>query len=81
LEGKKVVALGHKAQRRPHSSWRASDDSRFIVLTSIVKKWRAKNFDATCDFLFGQTRNRISSHRAKTADVMTVRRWIVEKYH
>jgi hypothetical protein len=38
LEGKKVVALGHKAQRRPHSSWRASDDSRFIVLTSIVKK-------------------------------------------
>jgi hypothetical protein len=54
LEGKKVVALGHKAQRRPHSSWQASDDSRFIVLTSIIKKWRAKNFDATCDFLFAK---------------------------
>jgi hypothetical protein len=72
LEGEKVVALGHKAQRHPHSSWRASDDSRFIVLTSIVKKWRAKNFDAMCDFLFAQTRNRMSSHHAKTADVMSV---------
>jgi hypothetical protein len=27
--------------------WRASDNSRFIVLTSLVKKWRTKNFDAT----------------------------------
>jgi hypothetical protein len=52
LEGKKVVALGHKAQRHPHSSWWASDNSRFIVLTSLIKKWRAKNFDVTCDFQF-----------------------------
>jgi hypothetical protein len=29
----------------------------------------------------GQTRNRISSHRAKNADVMSMRRWIVEKCH
>jgi hypothetical protein len=52
LEGKKVLALGHKAQRHRHSSWRASDNSRFIVLTSLIKKWRAKNFDVTCDFQF-----------------------------
>jgi hypothetical protein len=40
--GKEVVALGDKAQCHPHSSWQASDNSRFIVLTSIVKKWHAK---------------------------------------
>jgi hypothetical protein len=47
-----VVALGHKAQRHPHSSWQASDDSHFIILTSLIKKWGAENFDAMCNFLF-----------------------------
>jgi hypothetical protein len=65
LEGKKVVALGHKAQCRPHSSWQESDDSHFIVLTSLVKKWRAKNFDATCDFLFAPNKKShfVASHQ------------------
>jgi hypothetical protein len=77
LEGKKVMALGRKVQCHPHSSWRASDDSRFIILMSLVK-----NFDAMCNFLFGmQTRNRISLHHAKNADIMSVRWWIVKKYH
>jgi hypothetical protein len=52
LEGKKVMVLGHKAQCHPHSSWRESDDSR------------AKNFNAMCNFLFGnQTRNCIIAFR------------------
>jgi hypothetical protein len=52
LQGKKVVALGHKAQHHPHSSRRASDDSHFIILMSLVKKWGAENFDAMCNFFF-----------------------------
>jgi hypothetical protein len=73
LEGKKVLALGHVAQCRPHSSWWASDNSCFIILMSIVKKWCAKKFYAMCNFLSGmQTRNRILLHHAKTADVMYV---------
>jgi hypothetical protein len=66
LEEKKVAALIHKAQRYPHSSWRASDNTRFVILMSLVKKWRAKNFQCNVRFLVWHTNKKlhfISTHQ------------------
>jgi hypothetical protein len=46
-----ILSLGHKTQCRPHSSWQESDDSHFMVLTSVVKKWHVKNFDKNADIM------------------------------